>query len=112
MNLKPCAWSPTLTRLGPAYADERVWADGEPSARDLYFWQSEGESVTLAYHEKDVKALEAVLKMALHQAYNALNDLIMHCYDPDGNVKAPMRLDLMQARKILPPEFFYSLKKR
>lgn len=72
MNLKPCAWSPALTRLGPDYTGQRVWADGEPSARDLAFWQSEGESVTLAYHEKDVKALEGELNDALEWAEKGL----------------------------------------
>jgi len=109
MNLKPCAWSPTLTRFGPAYADQRVWANGEPSTRDLDFWQSEGESIILAYREQDVDALETVLKLALHQAYEALNDLILECHDSDGSLRTPSRLAIIRARKLLPEKFSKSL---
>lgn len=109
MKLKPCAWSPSLQRLGPDYEGPRVWADGAPNPDDLAFWSSEGESIILAYREQDVDALETVLKLALHQTYEALNDLILECHDSDGSLRTPSRLVIIRARKLLPEKFSKSL---
>jgi hypothetical protein len=51
---EPVAWSPNLDH--PGYEDQRVWANGKPRQQDIDYWNKNGNGITIAVAQSQIKA--------------------------------------------------------
>lgn len=56
----------------------------------------------------DIQVVEAALRIL----YQAVDNLVSACTADDGSIKSPSKEDVLNARKLLPPEYKNTLSKK